>query len=509
MGLLTKEVEMKWSPRNNRKWYENKGYIFTKWNDEFIVKVEDLQDCSIVKIDVECDFCKETIKNITWKKYNKILNKNDNKYYCKRCNAKIFGVIKIRKTKLKNSISFYEWCYENLSKEEADRIMARWDYEKNIDKDGGSLSPKDILYKSSGFNHKGYWFKCLDHPEHGSELKSVCNFVVDNGNLDCNQCKSIANTHPNLIKYFVNEDEAYKYFPGSNKYTWFKCPNCGHEKKVKINRFVDGDFACNKCSDTISYPEKFVFNVLEQLLRKEFQSQLSKVTFKWCDKYYYDFYIDKYNCIVETHGLQHYEENGYKWHSLKETQENDKCKEILAKENNIINYIILDCRYSKLEWIKNSIINSELPNLLNFEESDIYWLKCHEYACSSLVKVASDLWNSGIKNTLEIANIMKLSRSKITIFLKQGAKLNICDYNPKEEHRKRDALAKENKSIKVICLTTGEIFDSVTQAVNKYSGHISNCCSGKRNYAGKLPDGTKLKWMYYDKYLEIREGENN
>lgn len=55
------------------------------------------------------------------------------------------------------------------------------------------------------------------------------------------------------------------------------------------------------------------------------------------------------------------------------------------------------------------------------------------------------------------------------------------------------------KSHAVICITTGEYFESQRQAEIKYG--ISNCkissvCSGKRKHAGKLRDGTKLKWKY-------------
>lgn len=507
--LLTEEVIMKWN-ENNRKWYESKGYVFTKYNDEFEVKVKDLSDGTSVKVNVKCDNCGEIIYDVIWNKYIKYISENNGKYYCPNCIRNIFNVIKIRETKLKKSISFYDWCYENLSKYEADIIMLRWDYEKNIDLDGSILNPNDVLYKSSGFNKKGYWFKCLDHPEHESEQKKLHSFIVQDKSTICKQCNCIASTHTSLTKYFVNEEDSHKYSFGSTKKVLFKCPNCGYEKRMKISRFIESGFACNKCSDTISYPEKFMFNMLEQLLGKEFQTQLSKKTLKWCDKYFYDFFINKYNCIIETHGLQHYEENGYKWHSLKETQENDRQKELLAKNNGICNYIVLDCRYSKIEWIKKSIMLSELPSLLNFKEENIDWLQCHEAGCSSLVKVACDLWNNGIKNTLEISNKMKLSRTKTTIFLKQGVLLNMCDYDPKEEHRKRDILAKENKSVKVVCITTGEVFDSVTLAVNKYSGHISDCCHGKRKYAGKHPEtGEKLVWMYYDEYLKTIGGENN
>lgn len=60
---------------------------------------------------------------------------------------------------------------------------------------------------------------------------------------------------------------------------------------------------------------------------------------------------------------------------------------------------------------------------------------------------------------------------------------------------------KNKRKRKVICKTTGEIFISVAEASKKYKlsdANICACCNGKRNYAGKLQDGTKLEWEYID-----------
>ena len=52
--LITKIVTIKWSTRN-KNIYVLKGYIFTKMNDEFEVKVEDLSDGSNYSVSVMCD----------------------------------------------------------------------------------------------------------------------------------------------------------------------------------------------------------------------------------------------------------------------------------------------------------------------------------------------------------------------------------------------------------------------------------------------------------------------
>ena len=51
---------------------------------------------------------------------------------------------------------------------------------------------------------------------------------------------------------------------------------------------------------------------------------------------------------------------------------------------------------------------------------------------------------------------------------------------------------------KVICITTGKKFDSITEASNWYNvarNTISFCCKGKQKHAGKL-DGIPLEWKY-------------
>ncbi len=432
--LLTTTVKVKWH-RNNKEWYMNKGYSYTKIGDEFEIKVEDLSDKNNnIKVEVKCDYknCKNpNIKYVSWYIYRKSILKYG-KYYCKNCATELFARDKMIKTRIKNGKSFEQWCIEHNRQD----ILDRWDYELN------DYRPNEITYGT----FKKYYFKCLKGI-HESEFKSICDFTSgEKGVMDCRQCNVVIATHPELVKYFVNKEDVYKYSYGSQEKVDIICPNCKHIKNMYIRSLIKHGMSCPKCGDGVSYPEKFMFNLLEQLLNDNFQVQLSKTIFKWCNKYKYDFYISKINCIIETHGLQHYKEFNRKT-SLKEIQKNDKIKEILAKDNGISNYIILDCRDSELEWIKNSIMNSQLPNLLNFKEKNIDWLKCHEFSLNSLVKMACDLWNKGMNNVLLISIKLKLNRNTITRYLKQGVKLGWCGYDPEEEMRKGGIMTKEKNYI--------------------------------------------------------------
>ena len=69
--------------------------------------------------------------------------------------------------------------------------------------------------------------------------------------------------------------------------------------------------------------------------------------------------------------------------------------------------------------------------------------------------------------------------------------------------RKIGEASKRNLSKKVICITTGKIFNSLKEAENYYNvgkSHISDCSRGTRKSAGKLPNGEPLKWKYVKDY---------
>lgn len=60
--------------------------------------------------------------------------------------------------------------------------------------------------------------------------------------------------------------------------------------------------------------------------------------------------------------------------------------------------------------------------------------------------------------------------------------------------------------VKVFCVTTNKMFYTAKDASDYYHIKSPSCiianCRKKRNSAGKLEDGTKLVWIYYDEYLK-------
>jgi len=185
--LITETVTTKIN-NTNLDWYVSKGYPFSKetYGCKVDIKVQDLPHKSGVNVDVECDNCEKELKNIPWKNYNKYLHE-DGKYYCRLCSMKLFATKKMKKTQFDKSENFHQWCVYNLSKEKSNEILSRWDYKLNY-----PYTPKTVTRGSNGFDYKGYWFKCLEHPEHDSELKNIKSFT--NGHkesFNCKQCNSI------------------------------------------------------------------------------------------------------------------------------------------------------------------------------------------------------------------------------------------------------------------------------------------------------------------------------
>lgn len=305
-------------------------------------------------------------------------------------------------------------------------------------------------------------------------------------------------THPEIAKLLKNTEDGYKYSYGTHEKLLFLCPNCNNIIKSRPIDLFNRDthtIRCKKCSDGISFPEKFMYNFLQQL-NVNFVCQVTNSILSWCGKFRYDFYLPDYNMIIETHGLQHYEKSGFTTRTLLEEQENDKIKEQLAKSNGIKKYIIIDCRYSELEWISNSILSSRLNEIFNLK--NISWNDCAINAVSSMIVKTCDLWNKNQNiNLYDLSKMIKLSISTVYRYLEIGNKYNMCVF---DKTKYIDSIKEEwydkairNKRKKVYCFVTGEVFESASEA-DRYYGiqGVSAVCNGKR----KTCAGSK--WSYVD-----------
>ena len=297
-------------------------------------------------------------------------------------------------------------------------------------------------------------------------------------------------------------DDTFYILPKCSTKAYYQCSKCGVINKEKRICDIVNYPSCKYCSDGISIPEKFMMNILTQLNIK-FTPQLSKSTFKWCNNYRYDFYIPIINGIIETNGEQHYKVlKGDKWGSLAEIQKNDKLKKELALINNIDNYIVIDCRYSELDWLKENVIK-ELSSY--FDLSNIDWGLAWEESQNSLCVKTWELWNNNpMYTTVDISILLGLDRTTILKYVKIGDKIGKCKY----EYRNNNIGKKNSKSI--ICITTKKIFLSLHEGANFYNCTVSGICKNckrKKEYSGNY-NGKKLIWRYliwkHDKKYRIK-----
>lgn len=141
-------------------------------------------------------------------------------------------------------------------------------------------------------------------------------------------------------------------------------------------------------------------------------------------------------------------------------------------------------------------------------------------------------------NTLNEEMAFKLEKEVIENLIENNYSIDIKGYRKKEKHltnqcwggkgglggvpktedtkRKLSELhtgkmkGEDNpKSRKIILLNTYEIFNSISEAVEKYNVNITsivNCCQNKYSYGGKFND-ENLVWMYLEDYNNISEDE--
>lgn len=295
-------------------------------------------------------------------------------------------------------------------------------------------------------------FECHNNPKH--KYRASPNSMYKSGD-HCPYCNNrevfvgktdMWTTDSDLAKMLLNKNDGYKYFSGGSQCVDWVCPNCGNIINKQINRVRLFGLSCDACRDGMSFAEKFVYCMLQQL-NCEF---IYDKTTKWSNNKKYDFYIPSMSIIIETHGAQHYDKEmvfrgGKRHRSVEEERENDIYKETLAISNGIKYYIQLDCRKSDLSFIRNSILDSRLNTL--FDLSQVNWDKCLEFTFTSTTLMCCDLWNSGIKNTQQISDKLGISIVTVIEKLKYGAQIGLCDYRKNY-----------SKSKSVRCKETGKIY---------------------------------------------------
>ncbi len=240
----------------------------------------------------------------------------------------------------------------------------------------------------------------------------------------------IKSQFPDIAAYFVDDEFVRTHSIGTKEKGLTRCPDCGGTKLIQPHKIRSRGYSCNYCSDGVSYPNKFARQVLSQLPIKNF---IPEYLPKWINRLYdnyFEYNEEKY--ILEMDGRQHFEDT--EWSTYDQQVLNDRYKDEAATSHGI-RVIRVNCYYTDFEYIKNSIINSELGNI--FDLSIIDWDRCNRNSIHSLVFETSKYFNENPDISIQaISEYFKIDRHTLTTYLKRGTELGLCSYSISDSRRR-------------------------------------------------------------------------
>lgn len=313
------------------------------------------------------------------------------------------------------------------------------------------VNDKKYITHKNGKKSRGYDVTCQICKYHFDILESTLDQM--GGCSVCSHHKVLKGyndmwtTNQELASMLANPEDGYLYAEKSNKKLDWRCPDCEYIIKDKSPATVEAQgLACPKCSDGVSYPNKFMFNVLIQL-NEDF---VPEKKFDWCvfKKYnsnqntygLYDFVIKNKKLIIEMDGgLNHKDGKAYKNDEriMKEALYKDNMKDVLAKQNGY-KVIRIDCKYFDIKDRKQKCIDGILSSDLNelYDLSIVNWDIAHTYGLKSKVYEVCKLYNDGLLAN-QICEHVKLSLTTVCNYLQQGNESGLCKYASKTTLNKK------------------------------------------------------------------------
>lgn len=313
MLVKNQYIKVKWDART-RKWYEQKGYSFTKTGDEFMVKAEDLSHGNKKKVKVVCDYCGDIIY-VTYKDY---VNYKGEKYACKKCRQ-----IKTSESNLlERQIHLY-----NGAKEFCDKMGYI------------ILTKKEEIINS----HSIIEYLC---PKHGIHKTKVYALLLEHGCKECqyeNNSKNNKHTIKDIIKLgeelnikILNPEDYVDYYTLNLRCV---CSKCGEVYVTSYQSLKSGRcILCPRCSKSESHGETKIRLYLKNK-SIEFKQQKRFNDCRTTVPLPFDFYIPSMNTIIEYDGEGHFYKVDFRGHdgeyTFNKTRENDKIKNDYCKAHNI------------------------------------------------------------------------------------------------------------------------------------------------------------------------------
>lgn len=321
--------------------------------------------------------------------------------------------------------------------------------------------------------------------------------------------KKVADCYPELVKFFKNAEDAKNVSIRSDKRIEVKCPDCGHEHVMIVKNLTRRHYNCPVCGNKGSFGERLLLSIFDEQ-NINYQYQLNKKIFEWCNCYKYDFYLNDYNVIIEVNGSQHSTTSfGYKnSRTISEEQKNDSLKKELALQNGVKEVIYINYADRDIKIFKKEIIE-KLKDFI--DTNSINWTKCVGKACNSKLIESIKLWKEfkETKTTKEISSILNISSSTLVKYLHTGNDLGFCTYDSKEErlkqNRKNAQKIRDTRTKKINVYTKDNVFLGTYNGARYLCEHSKELFNTDFRYTdiiavcnNRQKTHRDLKFIYYD-----------
>lgn len=333
---------------------------------------------------------------------------------------------------------------------------------------------------------------------------------ITSGNVCCPVCDSakvtnstiynltdLWGTDPEIANLLEDPQIGHKYKRCSDIKTVFICPDCNYRNINSIAKVTSRGFKCKLCGGTISYPNQFLYSILDQIgicFKPEYI--IHGYPYRYDAFFIYD--NDKY--LIEMDGAYGHGCIDTANRTKHEQIMDDFAKDQIAKDNGY-KLIRIDCKYRdieiRFEYIKKSIINSDLYKILNIP--DCIFETANKNASMSKLEQVVDLWNDGVRSYSVYTQKLHKHRATIRKYLFQASEIGIIaesyDEILKQMRIESNHSISVSKGQPIICNETGMKYNSMSEA-ERLTGisSIRDYFCKNRKYAGTLQDGTKLTW---------------
>lgn len=317
---------------------------------------------------------------------------------------------------------------------------------------------------------------------------------------------------------------------GSDADVLLECDNCNKEYNNVYKEYYkhnhDGKTYCKNCAGKIlnsgenHYKWNFTLSKEERekgrVANPEYTQMMRRVKFR-----------DNFTCqCCGKHGgnLEVHHLNGYSWYVEGRCDDNNcitLCSNCHENFHETFGYF-QNTKEQFEEWLGKSVIllekyNGKLPSLrkiFNYEKNEIY--ESVTDCCEKLNTCKSAIYkccnrDKSIKNETD-----KNGNSYTTEYTSQTVKechlFWLDEYETLSKDEIYEIVYETGNCTSTICITTGVIYRSLRQGAkdcHTSNNYISIACQNPHRSAGKLPDGTKLKWMYYSDFLKLPQEEQN